>query len=165
MLRPTRPRPLSPAPSPDLAMETSRAVKDARFPPALATTEVTVMAETTVTLMPRQWTNQAGPTRIRADRTTQHQGEVEAQSLPEGSRWQRWAACRKTPTTTFFPTGNSQLGRVEEEAKAVCSTCQVQAQCLTFAIEHQEPHGIWGGLNTEERRVLATPIRKPSRAE
>jgi WhiB family redox-sensing transcriptional regulator len=75
----------------------------------------------------------------------------------EGRRWRRWAACREIPTKVFFPAGN--FARMEEkQAKTVCAICPVRLPCLTFALEHDETFGIWGGLSERERRELG--VRK-----
>ena len=42
----------------------------------------------------------------------------------------------------------------ERRAKAICTTCSVRRDCLDYALRIKEPHGIWGGLNELERRVL-----------
>jgi WhiB family transcriptional regulator, redox-sensing transcriptional regulator len=74
-------------------------------------------------------------------------------------RWQRLAACRQTPTRLFFPAGN--FARMEEkQAKAVCAACPVRVPCLAFALEHDEPFGVWGRLSPEERRTLVAQDRR-----
>ena len=40
------------------------------------------------------------------------------------------------------------------EAKRVCMSCEVRAECLEYALEHDERFGIWGGLSERERRRL-----------
>jgi len=45
----------------------------------------------------------------------------------------------------------------EARAKAICSTCVVQNDCLEYAIRIREPHGIWGGMNETERKQLLEP--------
>ena len=101
-------------------------------------------------------TDPAAPA-VRADRTTRRQTRDDAEAVPEGPHWNRSAACRETPTALFFPAGNFHLARLDEErAKAVCSSCPVRARCLAYAIDHQEPYGVWGGLNPDERRALTT---------
>jgi WhiB family transcriptional regulator, redox-sensing transcriptional regulator len=40
-----------------------------------------------------------------------------------------------------------------EPAKAMCRTCGVQAQCLTYALEHVDVVGVSGGTSTRERAV------------
>jgi WhiB family redox-sensing transcriptional regulator len=42
----------------------------------------------------------------------------------------------------------------EHMAKAICGLCAVRGQCLKFAVERGEAHGIWGGTSESERRVL-----------
>jgi len=58
----------------------------------------------------------------------------------------------------FFPPPQFERKheRAEREmrAKAICSTCSVASDCLDYALEIREPHGIWGGLNENERRVI-----------
>jgi WhiB family redox-sensing transcriptional regulator len=46
--------------------------------------------------------------------------------------------------------------RIEREtrAKQICAVCVVRRECLDYAIEIREPHGIWGGLNEAERKQL-----------
>lgn len=63
------------------------------------------------------------------------------------------AACRfdDVPTWLFFPSrGDNQT---VAKAKAVCRTCPVQTECLTVALENNEP-GIWGGTSAQERREM-----------
>jgi WhiB family transcriptional regulator, redox-sensing transcriptional regulator len=72
--------------------------------------------------------------------------------------WQWRAACRGEDTGLFFPpsdveTRDAKVQR-ERRAKAICATCPVRIECLEYAVRTQEPHGIWGGLNELERRVL-----------
>ena len=45
----------------------------------------------------------------------------------------------------------------EGRAKAICGDCPVQVECLDYAVRIREPHGIWGGLNETERRLLWDP--------
>lgn len=64
---------------------------------------------------------------------------------------QPWAAdamCAQTDPDAFFP----EKGGTTRSAKAVCRACPVRAECLNYAIEHQERYGIWGGLSERERR-------------
>lgn len=54
----------------------------------------------------------------------------------EIQRWRSDAACGQLPTHLFFPSGNSDVTRADEErAKAVCAGCSVQDQCLAFALD------------------------------
>jgi WhiB family redox-sensing transcriptional regulator len=65
--------------------------------------------------------------------------------------WQRDALCREyAGKVDFFPARGQSL----EPAKALCLGCLVRPECLLYALEHDEPHGVWGGLSTQERRDL-----------
>jgi len=72
--------------------------------------------------------------------------------------WTELAACRGSEGALFFPpeTGERKEERLEREfvAKRICSCCAVREECLTSALERNESHGVWGGLNESERRSL-----------
>jgi len=68
--------------------------------------------------------------------------------------WQDRAACRGMDVSLFVgPDGERRPEREarEAKAKAVCASCPVRAQCLDYALGKSIKHGIWGGLNEEER--------------
>jgi WhiB family redox-sensing transcriptional regulator len=65
--------------------------------------------------------------------------------------WMRDAVCREHVEVNFYP----DLGQSLEPARAVCAECLVRDSCLAFALEHDERHGVWGGLSTRERRAIA----------
>jgi WhiB family redox-sensing transcriptional regulator len=46
----------------------------------------------------------------------------------------------------------------EHIAKAICDLCAVRGQCLKFALQRGEAHGIWGGTSESERRVLSGAV-------
>jgi WhiB family transcriptional regulator, redox-sensing transcriptional regulator len=64
--------------------------------------------------------------------------------------WQERALCAQTDPESFFP----EKGGSTREAKRVCLTCEVRAECLEYALQHDERFGIWGGLSERERRKL-----------
>lgn len=64
--------------------------------------------------------------------------------------WQERALCAQTDPEAFFP----EKGGSTREAKRVCLTCEVRAECLEYALGHDERFGIWGGLSERERRKL-----------
>src|ERR687891_677404 len=41
-----------------------------------------------------------------------------------------------------------------ETAKAVCRACDVQRDCLDYALTTNQDSGIWGGTSEEERRAI-----------
>jgi WhiB family redox-sensing transcriptional regulator len=40
----------------------------------------------------------------------------------------------------------------------VCRSCDVRAECLEYALEHDERFGIWGGMSERERRRLKREV-------
>jgi WhiB family redox-sensing transcriptional regulator len=64
--------------------------------------------------------------------------------------WQENALCAQTDPEAFFP----EKGGSTREAKRICSGCDVRAECLEYALAHDERFGIWGGLSERERRRL-----------
>jgi WhiB family redox-sensing transcriptional regulator len=65
------------------------------------------------------------------------------------------AACRGADTELFFPP--SDLSKAPE-AKAYCNgtpdrpACPVRRECLRWALETGEQHGVLGGMTASERR-------------
>ena len=72
--------------------------------------------------------------------------------------WQQRASCRGPECVLFFPPAvpepKGEREARETRAKAICGGCPVRAECLEYALRIREPHGIWGGLNETERRLL-----------
>ena len=69
--------------------------------------------------------------------------------------WRHKAACLNEDPELFFPIGNTGPALAQiEEAKKVCMTCEVREQCLHWALENGQDHGVWGGMSEDERRAL-----------
>lgn len=71
--------------------------------------------------------------------------------------WRDLAACLGHDPDLFFPAG--ETGPAAEQiraAKRVCASCEVQDECLTYAVETNQVAGVWGGLTEDERR----PVRR-----
>jgi WhiB family redox-sensing transcriptional regulator len=67
--------------------------------------------------------------------------------------WREAASCLEvTDDVTFFPDKDDIRGI--GKAKAVCSTCPVADECLSWAIESNQTEGIWGGHTSRERRMI-----------
>ncbi len=64
--------------------------------------------------------------------------------------WQADALCAQTDPEAFFP----EKGGSTRDAKKICTSCEVRAHCLEYALENDERFGIWGGLSERERRKL-----------
>lgn len=73
--------------------------------------------------------------------------------LPDMS-WQELANCRTTDPEQFFPAVSEETAATVRMAKLICSQCDVQVQCLRYALDSGEPFGIWGGMTPRERHAL-----------
>jgi WhiB family redox-sensing transcriptional regulator len=64
--------------------------------------------------------------------------------------WRDRAVCAQVDPDLWFP----EKGGSTREAKQLCLSCPVRAQCLDFAMAHEERFGIWGGRSERERRRM-----------
>jgi WhiB family redox-sensing transcriptional regulator len=85
-----------------------------------------------------------------ADGGSEHQGTWNLLDRLDQPDWQERALCAQTDPEAFFP----EKGGSTREAKRICASCDVRAQCLEYALAFDERFGIWGGLSERERRKL-----------
>jgi Transcription factor WhiB len=71
-------------------------------------------------------------------------------------RWREVAACREMDTESFYPAPKESA----EYPLTICFSCDVRSQCLAYALERGETHGVWGGKTEEERLALSHKKRK-----
>lgn len=64
--------------------------------------------------------------------------------------WRDAAACKGLDTNLFF----AERGETVSDAIAVCDTCSVQLECLTFALDHAIREGVWGGRSENQRKRI-----------
>lgn len=79
--------------------------------------------------------------------------------------WQDRAACKGAdPDATIFFGLDGERGPAREareaSAKAICQPCPVRLACLDYAMSRPERHGIFGGLNEDERAAERRRIRR-----
>jgi WhiB family redox-sensing transcriptional regulator len=71
------------------------------------------------------------------------------------SDWRSRSACLDEDPELFFPIGTTgPAAHQVEEAKVVCGRCTVREACLAWALDERQEHGVWGGLDEDERRAL-----------
>lgn len=69
-------------------------------------------------------------------------------------------ACRGADTELFFPL---KADSPALEAKTYCNgapgqpACPVRRECLRWAMDNREEHGVFGGLTASERRHIGRP--------
>jgi WhiB family redox-sensing transcriptional regulator len=61
--------------------------------------------------------------------------------------WLAKAACRREQIDLFFPISAKSSGA----SQLICSTCLAKSECLSYALDHRELSGIWGGTSEEQR--------------
>ena len=71
--------------------------------------------------------------------------------------WTDRALCAETDPELFFPEVG---GATAALAKQVCAACEVQTECLEYAMEHREVRGIWGGMTERQRDQLRKQQRR-----
>jgi WhiB family transcriptional regulator, redox-sensing transcriptional regulator len=94
-----------------------------------------------------------GPKRLAISRNAPSQQRSGRSGVPTGGGdWWSVAACQRADPDLFFPV--SAAGKSLEqvaEAKAICAGCLVRAECLVFALQTNQLHGVWGGMTEAER--------------
>jgi len=68
--------------------------------------------------------------------------------------WRHKAACDGQDTNLWFPDTTGPHNPNTARALATCRRCEVQLQCLAYAQDKPELHGIWGGLTEGQRRGM-----------
>lgn len=74
---------------------------------------------------------------------------------------------RKVDTDLFFPPRNKVLYKAAADiSKAICwgtsetTACPVRKQCLLYAVDMEDTHGIYGGMSHRERAHLERKYKK-----
>lgn len=71
--------------------------------------------------------------------------------------WEDLARCSQFDPEIFFDPST----RAERRAKSICAQCPVRLDCLECALSVRAEFGVWGGMNSKERRSL---LRRASRS-
>lgn len=80
--------------------------------------------------------------------------------------WHDHAACNGDDLHLFYDhEGETRHARDIREALArqLCGWCPVRDDCLTHALTYPERHGIWGGLDEDERDRIRKNRREARR--
>jgi len=65
--------------------------------------------------------------------------------------WNGTPNCRSADPEAFFTADGSGTYTEVIALKRVCGSCEVQKQCLDYALKH-EVSGFWGGTTESQRR-------------
>jgi len=80
---------------------------------------------------------------------------------PTSSDWRDSAACAGLPVRWWFP----EPGEDCKQAVTVCNTCPVKTECLQYALDNGERHGIYGGTTARQRQQLRRRLNTPPRTK
>lgn len=86
---------------------------------------------------------------------------AEATALSAGFTWQLRGACRNVNHDLFYSDDDErpiERRLREQHAREVCRSCPVTTLCLEYALEIEEPHGMWGGMSEAERQRIRLRI-------
>jgi WhiB family transcriptional regulator, redox-sensing transcriptional regulator len=77
--------------------------------------------------------------------------------------WRDEAACRDVVTADYDPFF-ADSAELQAEAIAICESCVVRDDCLTFAVRTGQQYGIWGGQPERivRRLIAADRAGRPS---
>lgn len=75
--------------------------------------------------------------------------QVFATDHPE---WMERAACHDIGD--MFYVEAHEESSLALAAKRVCASCPVRVECLSYALQHKERYGIWGGMTATERQRM-----------
>ena len=75
------------------------------------------------------------------------------------AKWMELALCGSRDQFLHFADhdfGKQALNRMEKRAIQMCFQCPVRNECLRYAVDKRERHGIWGGsLDTDRQPIYA----------
>jgi len=91
------------------------------------------------------------PVRLAADILLDEQ-------LDASEGWTNLAECRQYNGDDWYAERGDMLATAR--AKRICGGCEVVTQCLAYALDRHEPHGVWGGLTAAQRTRLLRAQRK-----
>jgi len=77
--------------------------------------------------------------------------------------WWSRAACLGQYPELWFPAGDKETGTQYIEARAICNTCDVKADCLQWALDNDIRYGLWGGQSAYQRDQIRKGIKPPPR--
>lgn len=81
--------------------------------------------------------------------TMTHRDDVSTGQFTWVENWALKGSCIEAEPDALFVRGAAQ-----QQAKQVCMSCPVIAECLADALDNRTEFGVWGGMTERERRAL-----------
>jgi WhiB family redox-sensing transcriptional regulator len=84
-------------------------------------------------------------------------------SYERGPDWREDALCAQTGGDDHHPLDGDRAAA--QRAKKICQACTVTAECLAWALEHDQRFGVWGGTTERERRDMRRAHKRAQKEE
>jgi hypothetical protein len=72
--------------------------------------------------------------------------------------WQKHAACRDTDPELFFPPSDDDASVITARHRIavapICGGCPVATDCLRWALDTGQDHGLWAATTPTDRRAI-----------
>ena len=68
-------------------------------------------------------------------------------------QWHEQANCAGVDPELFFPETGRKT-KASRQAKKICFRCDVRNECLQWALDNNEVHGVYGGTTPEQRKQI-----------
>ncbi len=84
-------------------------------------------------------------------------------SLSDPVPWMQQAACAGRDQFVHYPEADftrEGLNKQQRLALHMCFGCPVRLECLRYAIENREAHGVWGGTLEADRQPAIRSLRR-----
>ena len=81
--------------------------------------------------------------------TVTHREDISTGQYKWVEQWALQGSCIAAEPDALFVRGAAQ-----QQAKLVCMSCPVIAECLADALDNRTEFGVWGGMTERERRAL-----------
>jgi len=81
--------------------------------------------------------------------TVTHREDISTGQYKWVEQWALQGFCIAAEPDALFVRGAAQ-----QQAKLVCMSCPVIAECLADALDNRTEFGVWGGMTERERRAL-----------
>ena len=106
----------------------------------------------------------------RAPRLSMLKYQIIADSVDfRAGLWRDEAACvsairihpEEYSISDWFPGETHITTKVSPKVAEVCGSCEVRLECLTYAIQTNQPDGIWAGHTRRQIHKMTNKIRRP----
>ena len=68
--------------------------------------------------------------------------------------WVEEAVCAQCDPEVWFPVRGQGAPQATDRALRICGECPVRDECLQYALETEQLHGVWGGTTARERKQM-----------